>query len=993
MHPYWNTLKIKATIFTIIFFCFACFMLQADSLVSYQTTPTYKHFGVEDGLPGTTVYCAEQDADGFMWFGTDAGVSRFDGKEFVNYGVKDGVSDSDVLRIFEDSKGRIWFLTLKGVLSYYFKGKIYNPANDPKLPKEPAYNGLMTMHEDCFGTLWFGGIGSQVVVVSDLLGSKLLHLDEAKLNQGVSGWTFLYEPDSASIWISTMDGKFVVNKKTLKYTKQPFSTSIDSIALFSQTGPFEGVILSNRKVYTLKGSSLGNAIPSLSLYTDNKDLKAEIDSDRNFWIYNHGQCLFYELDKGMYKDPVTFFSGQYVNRVFVDKEKNKWFCTSGNGVYLLSENQKWITNLVDPTGDKMVVLGIHRDQAGTIWFGTSNGILGRISNGEFASFNLKTDFGSRFRILSITSSVNNNIYCATDIGIIKVSFLNGKSKQELLANDLVQFSAMKFVVNDRAGKIYCSDNSGISYIFDRNGKESRSPTLVNLPHKRTYSLFFDTQNRLWFENFDELLCWDGKSLKSFAGMEPFFGNKITSINQLYDGTMVIATNGNGVRFLKNDSIIFSLNTSNGLSSDVCRRIFVDDEFVYVATNSGISRFKWSNNKVTDIETFNTNDGLSSDDINEIVTDKGNIYLATSNGLCIVDKRISRGKTDPPLVKITDVFHRSSKLTNFDNLLFKYHDANFTVRFIGLTYVNAEKVSYQFSNDGGSNWQESKTNSIQFSDLPSGQYNLLIRAKKYNSEWGNPAVLSFEVSTPFYKSMWFYGIIIIVGIFCIYYIIQIISSRKYERELERLRALRELESERNRIAAEMHDDLGADLTLIAIQARILRSQSDFTDSNISQIDSIATSSSRLIDKMGEIIWALNTSNDTLINLISYIHKYVKDYLAANAINCTVALPQQCPDVILNSAYRRNTYLIVKEAIHNIVKHSGASHVTVSFEIDSAFRIIVSDEGCGFQQGLGRGNGIANMQQRAIDNNASLEIEKSNGTKVIYSDLKIKLKQTT
>ncbi len=96
MHQYWNTLMIKATIFTVIFFWFSCYMVQADSLVLYQTAPTYKHFGVEDGLPGTTVYCAAQDADGFMWFGTDAGVSRFDGKEFVNYGVKDGVSDSDV---------------------------------------------------------------------------------------------------------------------------------------------------------------------------------------------------------------------------------------------------------------------------------------------------------------------------------------------------------------------------------------------------------------------------------------------------------------------------------------------------------------------------------------------------------------------------------------------------------------------------------------------------------------------------------------------------------------------------------------------------------------------------------------------------------------------------------------------------------------------------------------------------------------------------------
>jgi signal transduction histidine kinase/streptogramin lyase len=966
-------------------------MLQADSLVSYQTTPTYKHFGVEDGLPGTTVYCAEQDTDGFMWFGTDAGVSRFDGKEFVNYGVKDGVSDSDVLRIFEDSKGRIWFLTLKGILSYYFKGKIYNPGNDPDLPQEPAYNGLMTMHEDCYGTLWFGGIGSQVVVVSDLLGSKLLHLDEAKLNQGVSGWTFLYEPDSVSMWISAMEGKFVIDKKTLKYTKQPLNASIDSIALFCQSGPFEGLILSNRKVYTLKGSSFGNQIFSLALNTDYKDLKAEIDNNKNIWIYNHGQCMFYELNNGAYKDPVTFFPGQYVNRVFVDKEKNKWFCTSGNGVYLLSENQKWISNLVDPSGDKMVVLSIHRDHDGTIWFGTSDGILGRISNGKFSSFDLKADFGSSFRILSITSSVKNNIYCATDIGIVKISFMDGKYTQKLLTNDLVQNSAMKFVVNDRFGKIYCSDNSGICYLFESKGKEFRSSTLKNLPHKRTYSLFFDTQNRLWFENFDELICWDGLSLKSFAGMKRFFGNKITSINQLYDGTMLVATNGNGVRFLKNDSIIYSLNTSNGLCSDVCRRIFVDKDFVYVATNNGISRFEWSNNKVSGIETFNTNDGLSSDDINEIVTDETSIYLATSNGLCIVDKRISRGKADPPIVKITEIFHRNTKLTNFDNLHFKYHDANFTVRFIGLTFVNAEKVTYQFSNEGGNNWQESKTNSIQFSDLPSGQYDLLIRAKKYNSEWGEPSILSFEVSTPFYKSIWFYSITFFISIFCIYYIIQIISARKYERELQKLRALRELESERNRIASEMHDDLGADLTLIAIQARILRSQSDFSDSHIFQIDSIAASSSRLIDKMGEIIWALNTSNDTLINLISYIHKYVKDYLAANEINCNVVLPQQCPDVILNSAYRRNAYLIVKEAFHNIVKHSGAKHVTVSFEIDTAFKIIVSDDGCGFQQGRRRGNGIANMQHRAINNNAILVIENVDGTKVIYTDHKIKLKQ--
>ena len=188
---------------------------------------------------------------------------------------------------------------------------------------------------------------------------------------------------------------------------------------------------------------------------------------------------------------------------------------------------------------------------------------------------------------------------------------------------------------------------------------------------------------------------------------------------------------------------------------------------------------------------------------------------------------------------------------------------------------------------------------------------------------------------------------------------------------------------------MHDDLGADLTLIAIQTRILKSQSDTSESRNLQLDSIASSSSRLIDKMGEIIWALNTSNDTLINLISYIHKYVKDYLAANDIKCTVLLPEHCPDVVLNSAYRRNAYLIVKEAIHNIVKHASAGHVAVSFEIDTSFKIIVTDDGRGFQNDKRTGNGISNMQQRAIDNSAKLEIENCNGTKVIYTDSKIKL----
>ena len=134
---------------------------------------------------------------GVLWFGTDAGASRFDGRAFRGYNVQNGLVDSEVLRIYQDSKGRIWFLTLKGLLCYYLDGKIHNPYNDPDLPKGLADRGLLSFREDAKGNIWFGGLSNQVLRIDPSDHCDFI-MPDTIANPARAGWTFSMNPSPAS---------------------------------------------------------------------------------------------------------------------------------------------------------------------------------------------------------------------------------------------------------------------------------------------------------------------------------------------------------------------------------------------------------------------------------------------------------------------------------------------------------------------------------------------------------------------------------------------------------------------------------------------------------------------------------------------------------------------------------------------------------------------------------------------------------------------------
>jgi signal transduction histidine kinase len=192
----------------------------------------------------------------------------------------------------------------------------------------------------------------------------------------------------------------------------------------------------------------------------------------------------------------------------------------------------------------------------------------------------------------------------------------------------------------------------------------------------------------------------------------------------------------------------------------------------------------------------------------------------------------------------------------------------------------------------------------------------------------------------------------------------------------------IEKERTRIATDMHDDLGAGLSRIKFLSETIGIKKQKLEPIEEEISKIREYSHEMIDKMGEIVWALNEKNDSLSDLLSYTRVYTMEYLSQNGIKCIIETPDQFPVSFVSGEFRRNVYLTVKEALHNIVKHARATEVTLTIHINHHLSIGLKDNGTGFDENKIRpfSNGLSNMKSRIREIGGQIKILQENGTLV-------------
>ncbi len=319
--------------------------------------------------------------------------------------------------------------------------------------------------------------------------------------------------------------------------------------------------------------------------------------------------------------------------------------------------------------------------------------------------------------------------------------------------------------------------------------------------------------------------------------------------------------------------------------------------------------------------------------------------------------------------------------NENNLQF-----TFTLLDLGQT-IQQKNYEYLLTrNNEKSNWQKLNTvNVVAFNDLKPGAYMLQVRMpdEAINSYITGSNFFHFTITTVWYKTAWFIGLYIAAGAFIIWAFIRLYYQKKLEQQKALLEKEKALEEERNRIAADMHDDIGAGLSRIRYITSAMKEGKGLDNNDVDKIMSLSDES---IEKMNEIIWSLNQGNRNLDELIYYIRSQCATLVSNANLAFVCELPPFIPQQNLGWNESRNMYMLAKEAVNNAIKHAEASLITLDFSFQNDFVIAIADNGKGFNAASANkdGNGLKNYEKRtaAFHGTFSIDTSPGTGTKVIF-----------
>ncbi|HYV91968.1 MAG TPA: two-component regulator propeller domain-containing protein [Chitinophagales bacterium] len=944
--------------------------------------PVYQNYGVKEGLPSEVVYYALQDNKGFMWFATDAGVSRFDGIHFRNFTVKDGLADNNIIGLYEDKVSRLWFLSFNGRLSYYRNDSIFNESNDPLLRSVSPAGAIENVTPRTNGNFWISYNSGTILEIS-LAGEH----NEIKMGyryKGYDNWSFVHEVSDHEYWIFNRYNcsKFVNGIKD-SLVLPDFRT--DSIHFFFMkcVTPKESFFNNHNGICCLNDDHLSLLIPREKIPHYNELEGLGVDINHGVWLFTKGHETFYwKKTKHGYEYSGSFFQGTHIGTVALDNENNYWFCSIGDGVFKISANSVLTRVYRDSYASANRISCIKLNRAGNLCYGNSRGNVYYLRDDSTEKYSLQP---FPLEIRSLIFNEEDDCFAATQRGLfvrkknLDINTFVLHPLEAYKGRPIENFTAIKFDYN---GDLLLATGIGIFRISDFGKAGEKISRLIPDNTSRSYCLYLDFDNNIWFENFNYLFNFDGQHVNNFKQFAPEFKPEVTDINQLPDSTIVIGTYGNGIIFLKNAKITGRLNSSNGLVSDLCTRIFIQNDTIYAATRNGFSIFQCSYQQISGLHSITTDDGILSNDINDISVNESNIFLATSEGVCVVNKKITEVKSNPPPIYITHVQIGDSILKSLKDITLAYN-SKLEINWIALTYQQPEKISYEYRLNPQQNWISTNNSSIFLSSLLPSSYHFQVRARKINSDWSMPVDLAIKVTPLFYQQWWFRVLVALTIAVSIFLLSRIYLNRRYQKQLILLKQERILADERNRIASDMHDDLGADLSNLLMLARMTKRSKQFGNEEQRHLETMETSISNTISKVDEIIWALNPSNDSLSDLVRFLKEYIYVFKERSKIDFSLKSPELIPEKKLSSRFRRNIVLVFKEAMNNIIQHSQATKVEVKIGLENNYLIVsIHDNGIGIigSEKETRGNGMFNMERRIKELNGAFEIIPEAGVKM-------------
>jgi len=964
----------------------------------FAQTYLFHHLTPEEGLSQASNDYIFHDSKGFVWLSSIDGLNRFDGKSVKVYKSISGDSTSLIGNIitsnfYEDEYTNLWFTTYEGIHCYvrekdHFKHFQINDSAQKSLTQD--YHAF---HLDEQQTLWVRiGIGESGKLylfniqnetnklLCSLKGQRNFPiLDEKNEVKQIVSSNII---EQTGIIISDLQSPFEVQSFfDATHLGQP-SLEVNHFTKAKEDawylGSEKGLILFNPltdeySIYNeYKGIQIGQVLSSASI---NDSILWVASASLGILIFDKNKKTFIGDIPSANQDKLGL-NIETANRIYKDHQENVWVSSFSSGVnYTNLEKRKFE---VPEVFINQNIASIYESEKGAVFCG--------FSKGQIAYYESIDELSRTSPVL--LEPVNNKQsvlfffeFGESDLWAVTINQLL-KWNEKLLRFDFVQDlpNYMLYVHKLHDDRVLFATYSGI-FEFDINNKKvdvTPFDPLGEYQKELATSIYESDDNKLYVAvDASKVLVLENDN-DGYAMTDQIEGIGYAKDYFEDDKSVWIATSNGILKVNKQDNTYALLNEKNdGIPNEYFYSIIPDEEgSFWLSGNNGIVHYFPQDRRY---RRYNLIDGIQAYEYNTnsfLKTSSGEIWMGGTKGLNRFHPKTIKDLPNPPKIQITrllindEPFGTEKQVGETEELNLAHYNNTLSFDFVALEYSDPKnnQLQYQLENHE-EDWVDAEKNGFaRYSNLPPGNYAFKIKASNSDGIWNDSIhTIRINIQKPWWQTWWFYTLCLLA-----------VSSIIYGIFWSRLQQALKLERMRVKISSDLHDDVGSILAGLTMQTEILAITAN--EERQPKLNRVSELSRSAMSRMRDTVWAIDARKDKLKNLLDRVREHASEALELKNISFDLKMTDISLDKKMSSQMRQNLYLICKEAITNTAKHSNGDSMEISFSKHgrNGIELSIFDNGKIDKSKMKTsGLGMSNIQMRAKEIGAKLEIKMDNG----------------
>ena len=940
----------------------------------------------EEGLPQSSVISVIQTKDGYLWLGTLNGLVRFDGNRFVTFDENNtpGLGSDRIVYLFEDSHTNLWVGTDTAVVALVHDGAV----KDFTIGHGGHEGRLTSAGEDSTGAVWLYSADAHLGRYQNGKMEVLdLHITAPAVSRMIAAeksgpiWISEYEPGRTTGLFAFRPANF--HPPSLAIDQSLPARQIDFILASPRGGTWR---LLDGQVQKWNATALEKNLGPYP-WGNSPVTSACEDQNGNLIVGTLKSGVFWYAADGSYRQisKAQGLSSDFVLSLCIDRGGNLWVGTDGDG---LNRVKRRIFNVPDELRP-LAAQSISADEHNGLWTAFNAAGISLLITNSAQNFGV----GRGSNAWTVLADQQQQVWVGTrDEGLFQFQ-TNSANHFQTAPGAQILGPWIYALFEDHRHQLWTGTQNGLARWDGRDWK--LFTTRDGLSENNIRAIAEDAAGNLWIGTEKSGLNFfkDGKFTALQKSPDGLPGNDISCLYLDKDGVLWVGTSGHGLARFHNGKWK-QYSTENGLVSNSIGYIIEDgDGYLWLGSNAGLMRiqkkslndFSGDPTEIIPCRTYGKADGLPTRECSigsqpaACRTSDGRLWFPTTKGLVSVNPAELKPNLQPPTVLIESVLvgGREQK-TNLLNSAWRQSvvippgGEQLDIHYTGLNFSAPDEVRFKYRLEGRETaWTEAGESRVaHYGKIEPGRYRFHVVAYNEDGVASDGSILKITVQPRFWQTWWFRTAEILCLIGIVVGVVRYISTQKLKREVQSHKQQEALEKERARIARDLHDQLGANLTQVALlgeMAEVDKHLPGEIELHAQQISHTARETTRSLD---EIVWAVNPSNDTLEGLANYACKYAQEYLALAGLRYRADVPTHLPATDIPPEVRHNVFLAFKESVNNVVKHAHASEAWIRLRLSpGGFILEIEDNGRGLggmdPKAAQMRNGLRNMKKRMAD----------------------------